>query len=86
MDKQGLSVVEIENLIEILDSDGIQSLLKMIDKKVNKIGESILKEDLGKTSFAQLGTTLAKYQGAQELQTYIERELKRFHKQALQNQ
>ena len=66
-----LSSIHIENIIEIIDDDGLNSLIKLIELKVEKIGNALLTEDLSKNSFAELGIKHAKYQGAQELRNFM---------------
>lgn len=80
-----LSSVEHENIMEVVDTEGMDALVKLMHLKVAALGNEILKEDLKKASFANVGVQLAKFQGAQELAYFIEREVKAYKKKSLKS-
>lgn len=76
--------IDEERLLDGLQGESFDSLIKFMEMTVTNIGSSILAEDLKQTSFANLGTSLAKYQGAKDLLQIIKNKLRDTQKKALQ--
>lgn len=84
MSKKEFTSINAEYLIDIINEEGLDALLKLMELRVEKLGLSILHEDLQKKQFAQVGVSLAKYQGALDLLNFTKRELDKYQKQSLQ--
>lgn len=84
MEDKRFTSIDEENLIDGISGEYFPSLLKFMELTVERMGHSLLNENLDKKSFANLGTQLAEYQGALRLLRLTEKKIRDTTKKALQ--
>lgn len=87
--KREYTAVDAENIMEVVDSEAMDSIVKLLDKRVEDIGMDILNRNLqgkGSVSFADLGISQAKYQGAKDLLQYLKNNIKELKRRSIQGE
>jgi hypothetical protein len=77
MDVTRYTATDTENILEVLESDGIASLMKFMELALKGLEKDVLSMDLSNKSFAELAITKAKYDGAKLLVNKLNIELNR---------
>lgn len=67
--------VDVENILDIIDSDGLESLMKILHKQVANLEKDVLVFDLKESSFANLAIAKARLDGGKLLLSKLEQEL-----------